>query len=46
MDFPLQHSDQAKNRPSFATVISWPDPQAPYMPWGWNQAGEGPWASG
>jgi hypothetical protein len=24
------------------TVISWPDPQAPYMPWGWNQAGEGP----
>ena len=42
MDFPLQHSGQAKNRPSFATVISWPDPQAPYMPWGWNQAGEGP----
>ena len=24
------------------TVIVWPDPQAPYMPWGWNQAGEGP----
>jgi hypothetical protein len=23
-------------------VIAWPDPQAPYMPWGWNQAGEGP----
>jgi hypothetical protein len=24
------------------TVIAWPDPQAPYMPWGWNQAGAGP----
>jgi hypothetical protein len=24
------------------TVYAWPDPQAPYMPWGWNQAGEGP----
>jgi hypothetical protein len=24
------------------TVIAWPDPRAPYMPWGWNQAGEGP----
>ena len=24
------------------TVYAWPDPQSPYMPWGWNQAGEGP----
>jgi hypothetical protein len=24
------------------TIYAWPDPKAPYMPWGWNQAGEGP----
>ena len=24
------------------TVIRWPDPRTPYMPWCWNKAGEGP----
>ena len=23
-------------------VYTWDDPQTPYMPWGWDQAGEGP----
>ena len=23
-------------------ILSWPDPHTPYMPWDWNQAGEGP----
>jgi len=23
-------------------ILEWPDPQTPYMPWGWNRAVKGP----